>query len=244
MPGSYRSVNYSLRPAKTVERKMLGEAFRRLYPFQRVEDYRYVGFGSIYFTDFQLMHCALGIDDMVSIEKDELAEECFVFNRPYRSIDLRFGLSGSILPQLGWDRRTILWLDYDGKLDNSSLGDVDTFCARCTSGSALMLSVNAQPEAELGEDARNSVEAETGKAFNASAYRLSKLKELIGDKVPRGTDGATLRGKGLAQVIKRVIDNQIATQLEIRNSLLPRPNDWFIARSFTSFTEMVRKCLR
>jgi len=39
---SYRDINYALRPAKAVERKMLCEAFRRLYPFGNIDAYRYV----------------------------------------------------------------------------------------------------------------------------------------------------------------------------------------------------------
>src|ERR1035438_1696889 len=107
MPPSYRAINYSLRPAKAVERKMMGEAFRRLHPFQRIEDYRYVGFGSIYFSDFQAVHRTLGISDMVSIEKNVSAEACFEFNKPYRSIELIFGNSSVVLPKLPWDKPTI-----------------------------------------------------------------------------------------------------------------------------------------
>lgn len=65
MPGSYRIINYPLRPAKAIERRMLCAAFERLHPFQRIERYRYVGFGSIYFSDFQLLHRQLGITDML-----------------------------------------------------------------------------------------------------------------------------------------------------------------------------------
>src|SRR6266851_4701805 len=39
-----------MRPAKSIERKMLAESFRRLHPFQRINEYRYIGFGSIYIS--------------------------------------------------------------------------------------------------------------------------------------------------------------------------------------------------
>lgn len=48
---SYREVNYSVRPAKSVERKMMIEAFRRLHLAWGIGCYRYVGMGSIYFSD-------------------------------------------------------------------------------------------------------------------------------------------------------------------------------------------------
>ena len=48
---------------------MLRDAFRRLHPFDRIENYRYIGFGSIYFSDFHLFHRSFGMEDMLSIEK-------------------------------------------------------------------------------------------------------------------------------------------------------------------------------
>ena len=39
---SYESINYALRPAKAIERRMLCEVFRRLYPFQPIDQYGYV----------------------------------------------------------------------------------------------------------------------------------------------------------------------------------------------------------
>ncbi|MFT3783689.1 MAG: hypothetical protein QM790_16880 [Nibricoccus sp.] len=220
MASSYRTINYSLRPAKAVERKMMGEAFRRIHPFQRVEDYRYVGFGSIYFSDFQLVHRALGITDMISIEKDKEAEECFAFNRPYRSIDLKFGHSGEVLPSLTWEKPTILWLDYDGKLDLRALSDVDTFCARCRTGSILIVSVNAQPEFEANEEERKIFAETTGEPFDAALYRYKKLQELVADKIPPAVKGSDLRGKGLATVSRKILINQISAQLVVRNAML------------------------
>ena len=49
MPGSFTKVNYALRPAKSIERKMMAEAVRRLSPVIATEDYAYVGFGSPFF---------------------------------------------------------------------------------------------------------------------------------------------------------------------------------------------------
>jgi hypothetical protein len=71
MPGSYEKINYGLRPAKCIERKMMCEAFRRLSEFGSVESYRYIGFGSTYFSDFSLFHKHLGITNMISMEQDE-----------------------------------------------------------------------------------------------------------------------------------------------------------------------------
>jgi hypothetical protein len=62
MSSSYRKINYTLRPAKNIERKMLCEAFHKLHPFGKVQNYRYIGFGSTYFSDFILF-----LDFIVSV---------------------------------------------------------------------------------------------------------------------------------------------------------------------------------
>ena len=84
MSGSFKRIDYSLRPAKHAERRMLCDIFRRLRPFGRVENYVYVGFGSIWFSDFMLMHRSLGIKDMISIEHSIESRDRIEDNKPFR----------------------------------------------------------------------------------------------------------------------------------------------------------------
>ncbi len=232
MPGSYRIINYALRPAKAIERRMLCVAFERLHPFQRIQKYRYVGFGSIYFSDFQLLHRQLGITDMLSIEKDVSAKACFRFNRPYKCIRLKFAPSTEVLPTLNWGRRTILWLDYDDRLNVNILGDIATVCLRATSGSLVVVSVNAQPDAEPSKEDRDLYQEETGKLFDLGDYRLRIAKDLIGEKLPAGTSGADLRGQDLGKVFRKIIHNEIVEQLSIRNAMLPAEERIFYRQLF------------
>src|SRR5437588_11821501 len=97
MFGSGEKIDYNLRPAKQIERKMLCEAFRRLSAFDLIESYRYVGLGSFYFADFVLIHRLLGITNLVSIEAEGSKAQRFRFNRPYDCVKLRFDHSTIIL---------------------------------------------------------------------------------------------------------------------------------------------------
>ena len=211
MPPSFRLINYSLRPAKAVERKMLCDLFRRLEPFGRIETYRYIGFGSIYFSDFQMFHQILGISDMVSIEKEGNNWTRFEFNKPFRCVDLKQGHSNVVLPSLDWSRRGIVWLDYDGKLNKEVLADIATFCSGAVTGSILLVSINVEPErAKPGASPEDQNEV-----------RLKALAEAIGDeKVPVDVKGADLRAGGFASVCRRVIDNEIHSLLNARNGPL------------------------
>ena len=89
MAASYERIHYGLRPAKNVQRKMLVETFRRLSEFGAVDSYRYVGFGSTYFSDFSLFHKTLGIRSMISIERDLSNRKRFEFNRPFNCAKYR-----------------------------------------------------------------------------------------------------------------------------------------------------------
>ena len=207
--GSFEKINYSLRPAKAVERKMLCECFRRLSPFGRVDTYRYVGFGSTYFSDFSLIHRSLGIRDLVSIEREMDWIDRFEFNRPYGCIDVKFGESTELLPELDWTPRTILWLDYDGKLTADGLADVATFCRSCSPGSVLVVSVNVHPDAVPQGDDRTESDEE---------YRMRLLKERLGQhKLPADTDPKRLAGWDVGRLSRRVIEQEVQVTLLDRN---------------------------
>ena len=142
---SYRLIDYTLRPAKFAERKMLCDMLSRLKAFGSLENYWYIGFGSIWFADCVLFHRTLGIEHMISIEKETAHKARFVFNKPYRSIELNMGNSAQILPNLDcWGLRSIIWLDYDDPLSPSILDDVRTVATRAGSGTALIVTVQAQ----------------------------------------------------------------------------------------------------
>lgn len=198
MVSSSRKINYSLRPAKQIERKMLVESLRRLNEFQRIEHYRYIGFGSFYFADFLLIHKSLGISDMLSIEREKSITERSIFNRPFKCVEMRFEESNSVLPTLKWDIPTIMWLDYDGKLESSVLTDVAFFCANASPGSVIIISVNMHP----------------GKFETA----LGELRENVGTaKVPVDVNDKDLRQSGTGTICRRIIINEILDTLNTRN---------------------------
>lgn len=207
MPGSGDKIDYNLRPAKQIERKMLCEAFRRLSAFQPVESYRYIGFGSFYFADFKLIHKSLGLTDMVSFELQKWKRERFKFNSPFRCIRLEFGHSNRLLKEHWRNRRTILWLDYDDPLDISCLRDVTFFCDHAPSGSVLIVTVKAKPEESDKLD----------EAFLGLKERVTVRR------VPRDVDATDLVGWGTAKVSHRIIMNEIEKVISDRNALRNDP---------------------
>lgn len=202
MKSSYEKINYALRPAKNIERKMILESLQRLTEFGRLDAYRYVGFGSPFYSDFSLLHRQLGLRTMISIEEDTEKAERFVFNKPFGCIRLILGDSNDVLPGLDWDQRSIVWLDYDGKLDAAKLADVRTVVTSAASGSVLIVTVNSQPDS-LEEN------------------RLELFEKRLGShNVPLGTKSSQLEGWELAMTSRIVIGNSITDALNDRNGAL------------------------
>jgi len=207
---SYENINYSVRPGKAIERKMLIELMQRLSLFDKIENYQYVGFGSTYFTDFTLIHKNLGVKKMISIEKDIHNQSRFMFNVPFSCIKMEFHDSNDILPNIDWHNcPSILWLDYDDKLEASMFKDVQTYVANALSGSLFFISVNAHPF-----DYSPSMSPDEIKEF-----RLKTLIDKVGDeKVSSGINGSELNLGGLSKVYQEMINDEINSVLRIRNN--------------------------
>lgn len=135
MSGTFKKIDYRLRPAKHAERIMLIDLFKRMR-FAPIETYRYIGFGSVAFIDFRMVHKALGIKDLVSIEATEEADEQtrFKHNNPYAGLALHFGHSSKVLPTLDLAKRSLVWLDYDESLSRSMANDLATVGRHAASG--------------------------------------------------------------------------------------------------------------
>jgi hypothetical protein len=203
MPASSTKIDYTIRPAKHVERKMIAEALQRLAEFGSLESYRYIGFGAAYFRDFSLFHRQLGLTNMIDVEADTDHEERYRFNRPFSCIDIHFGWSSEVLPKLPWNMRSILWLDYDYALNASVLDDVRLFVSNPYPGSVLLVTLDARS---------NPTEEES----------LDNLKlELGPGKVPADVKRKDLDGWGTARLYRRILTNEIAATLADVNG--PRP---------------------
>ncbi|WDH48258.1 hypothetical protein PUP66_05140 [Pseudomonas chlororaphis] len=189
---------------------MLVDVFRRLTPFQPVEDYNYVGFGSVWFSDFILFHKILGIKNMVSIEESESARERFEENRPFQ-IRMEFSNSSQALPKLDWTQRTIAWLDYDDTLVTSMLQDVRSIASRAVSGSILAVSVQCMKAKALIE---YHEENDSSKASAIERFRQTFGRE----RVPDGARDEDLAGWPYGALCRKILTTEIELALSDRNT--------------------------
>jgi hypothetical protein len=176
---------------------MMAELLQKAAHLHPHQNYRYIGFGSIFFTEFRILHQEYGIDDMVSIEHIFQDKERFEFNTPYNCIDLILKDSKDALSEIDWNKPTILWLDYETCLQETMIdNEFHVFFSEAPAGSFFFVSLNAVPDRDSGLEEGES--------------RLDRLKKEVGaDNVPDAIDDADLFGNGKAKAYQRILTNII-----------------------------------
>ena len=170
---SFDVVNFGLRPSKSIQRQIVFGGLRLLQSHLEVKGAVYVGFGSIWFVDFVMAHKILSIDDMISIEQDEIGYLRARFNSPFATVDVRRGSSSEVLPRLCEDdsvngRPWVVWLDYDRCFDEDASDDVRLIVEQAPDDSIALVTFNA---------------AES--KYGAANERPDRLRELFEGVVPR-----------------------------------------------------------
>jgi|SRR5580700_5310092 hypothetical protein len=170
---SFDAINYSLRPSKSIQRQIVFDGVRLLPDVMDLDRLAYIGFGSIWFTDFVLAHKLLRIDDMVSIESNDVGYSRAKFNAPYSTVRVEHGLSTTILPKLFDDpslagRPWMLWLDYDYEFNESVRDDVRSVIENAPVNSILIITFNGLDR----------------KYGQPPPERVKRLRELLGSVVP------------------------------------------------------------
>lgn len=169
---SFDTVNFGLRPSKSIQRQIVFGGIRLLHNRLDVKEAVYVGLGSIWFVDFVMAHKILSINDMISMEEDEVGYLRARYNSPFATVDVRRGSSSDVLPGLCADasvnaRPWVLWLDYDKRFDEDASDD-------------LRLIVENAPENSIVLATFNAAEAKYG----AANERPDRLRELFEGVVP------------------------------------------------------------
>jgi hypothetical protein len=155
---SDRKINYNLRPSKSIERKMILEVLKEVCTPQVAKQYRYIGFGSSFFTDFKLFHRGLNLSDMISIESKKSNEARVKFNKPFSCIKLESGHSKDVLPKLDWKKKFIAWLDYETSLKEYMFEDLETCTNNAKSNSFLLFTLRR----DFGDQTKKEFENEFG----------------------------------------------------------------------------------
>jgi hypothetical protein len=141
---SFARIDYQIRSNKNIERKIVFDVLSHVQAVVDFSHHKYLGLGSMWFTDFRLAHKLLGLDRMISIERTDSARA--EFNKPYRNIEVKDGDCLNVLRGLDdaeWQDPFITWFDFDGNLDEEICETMNLYLNKCAPNSVLLITVNA-----------------------------------------------------------------------------------------------------
>lgn len=200
---SPNKLNYEIRPCKFVERRLLLASLYQIV-INIKQDYQYIGFGGLSFTDFKLFHKELSIDTMYSIE-DAYEPEKLEFNKPFSCIKILHGLSTQMLMTIDLSKPSIVWLDYDGVLSMDVFNDINILFNSLPHGSVYIMSCNRQLRNETATPPR--------------PYTNDEFQEKYNGLVPYDIDDNCCADTNASKTIKKMIDNYCKQTINERNRL-------------------------
>ncbi len=197
---SFTKIDYRLRVAKQIERKMISEMLIRMSRVYDLSEYQYIGFGSIAFQDFSIIHRVLGINDMLSIEKSGKSDR-FDFNKPYKCIKMEYGDASVVVDRYDWNKKSIVWLDYDEKIDDDKLLTMAKCVQEMEAGSLVLVTVNI--------DSSGDVDQRMGEIENAISHR----------HLPSGFNRRMLSGREYPGLVRKMMYDQVEDAFDARASV-------------------------
>jgi hypothetical protein len=196
---SFDHVNYSIRPNKSVERKLVFTNLSKIQKELEFKSYRYVGFGSLWFTDFLIAHKLLKIKSMVSIEASETGADRARFNQPLSCIKVEEGDSSTLIPILDFDKtKSIVWLDYDTGIDGPALRDIELLLPMIATGSIFLVTISAKVNSLPKVDENNS-----------TITKAQSIKEIAGDYVPTTLPRARFEKEAYPKLLLEILNNAV-----------------------------------
>ncbi|WP_369834375.1 O-methyltransferase [Cronobacter dublinensis] len=211
------SIPYHLRHNKAVERNLFIDLLNKINNCRNISDYIYVGFGGPFLEDFKIIHSALKIKKMISLELVENTHKRQKFNMPVACVDIGdqpksasdFITSHSFSKR----KRHIVWLDYTQPSElNEQLNEVQSLCSKLNPYDIIKVTVNAHSET-LGKD--NSMQV----SDDPREFRAARLAEIIGNFAPYPIQpihaGSKVYPKTLLHILKKAMNMGISNRPEV-----------------------------
>ncbi|WP_340278675.1 O-methyltransferase [Pantoea agglomerans] len=176
------NIAYHLRHNKAVERNLFIDLLNKVNNCRNISDYTYVGFGGPFLEDFKIVHSALKINKMISLELIENTHKRQKFNMPVACVDIGDQPKSSndfvATHSFSKRKRHIVWLDYTLPSElNEQLNEVQSLCSKLNPFDIIKVTVNAHSET-LGKDSSMQV------SEDPRGFRATRLAEVIGNFAP------------------------------------------------------------
>ena len=130
---------------------------------------------------------------MHSIEGGKYSEKRLKYNSPYGFIQIHKGMSSTELTKINFDNKTIVWLDYDGVIEDYTFSDLSLLIRKMPIGSVYIISCNR----ELKNQENN--------LYSSVDEFLSRFGKLA----PSGLKMADLSASNDYKTIRKMLNNRL-----------------------------------
>jgi hypothetical protein len=213
---SFKQFNYSLRPSKQVERRMMIEVLLRMSsPRFPISTYRYLGMGSPYYVDFVMVHKQLFIDDMVCVEWSDIPKR-MAFNKPFKCITLKLMSISDYIPRVTRSKRHFAWFDYDRALDTDMLRDLDGCLTVLAPRSVFVVTIDARPKLPVDAPELDEVDLDALTANKRADLTAKLYQTWFGNYLDTKVTKEVVSNKNVATLFHSVVAERIRQTVSVR----------------------------
>lgn len=212
--GSGTTIPYQLRQNKVIERNLFVDLLSRINRTINISDYTYIGFGGPFMEDFKILHGALRISSMISIESNKNVHKRQEYNKPASCIELKNLTSGDFITEHDFSTPTIAWLDFtDPSNIPEQLSELTRLTAKLCVNDIFKITLNANPDT-LGRP-------EGALQKQILEYRVDEATKRLGEYVVDPISESDVSQAGYPKLLLKAIKNAAGRQLNLRNIILP-----------------------
>jgi hypothetical protein len=211
---------YHLRQNKAIDRNLFVDLLQRVGRYRNISDFQYVGFGGPYLEDHKLMHGALRLRQLVSLEKRGEVVKRQRFNQPVSGMTLHEMTSGDYLTKFDFEQPSIVWFDYtEPKSLGLQLGEIELLVRKLNAGDVFKITLNAAPEA-LGRP--------TDPSTDLLDFRLERFRERAGSYCPSAVDADSVTTANYPKNLLKAIESAAKHGLDTKPRCVLMPLTAFV----------------
>jgi hypothetical protein len=118
---------------------------------------------------------------MISIESKPSNLARVNYNKPYSCIKIESDSSTIVLPRIPWDKKSIIWLDYETELQNYMFNDIGIICRNIVPESVMIITLRRDFEDKTKNDFKNKFGNNVLPTFKIEDLEPAKTSNTISD---------------------------------------------------------------
>jgi len=201
------TIPYHLRQNKAIDRNLFIDLLARIGRYRHISEYEYIGFGGPFLEDFKMLHAALRLRHMVSLERNDEVVKRQNFNKPLSSVTILKKTSGEYLTDYDFSRPSIVWFDFTSAKDlGLQLGEIESLIRKLNAGDIVKVTFNAAPET-LGRPADGS---------DLREFRLAAFKNRASVYAPANIDLDSMTNVNYPTSLHRCVESAMKRGLDTK----------------------------